>query len=151
MQKDEERITAFLFGRDLDELKKSYSEVALDHLMNPRNWGIVDNADGYVGVKGPCGDTIYISLKVKDYRITRCKFDTDGCVASVICASVVTVLSVGKTLEEAAKITQESIIEYFGGLPNEDHHCALLASKTLKKAIETYIRPKGCKKESGSQ
>lgn len=140
MKAGEEKLTAFLFGTNLKELKKIYSQVVIDHLVNPEHWGILGDANSSVKLTGPCGDTMYISIKVRDERITRCTFDTDGCIASVVCGDIVSELVEGSDIKEAMEINQDTILKFCGGLPEEDKHCALLASDTLKKAIKNYLK-----------
>lgn len=117
-----------------------YSPVVLEHMRNPRNWGILAESDGYARITGPCGDTMEISLRVSDDVIVECTFDTDGCGATVSCASIVTEMASGKKVAQARKINQESILEYCRGLPEANEHCALLAANTLQKALEDYGR-----------
>ncbi len=127
-----------LQAKIMRDLKKIYSAKILDHWQNPRNWGIMNNASGYGKVTGPCGDTMEFSIKVKKNKITKCTFDTDGCGASIACGSVVTEMAQGKTISEARRITQEEVLQYCGGLPEEDKHCALLAADALQKTIDDY-------------
>ena len=106
--------------------------------MHPRNLKKIEEPEGYSRITGPCGDTIEISLTIKDNKITDCCFGTDGCGTSIACGSIVTELAKGKKLNDAKKITQEVILKKCGGLPAENEHCALLASTTLLDAIEYY-------------
>lgn len=123
-------------------LESTYSPTVLDHVHNPRNWGIIDKSDGYGRITGPCGDTMEISLNVKANRILMCTFDTDGCGATASCGSIVTEMAIGKTLSQARYINQRAILDYCGGLPQENKHCALLAANTLQKAIANYEQMK---------
>ena len=117
-----------------------YSSIVLEHMRNPRNWGILAQSDGYARITGPCGDTMEISLRISDGVITECTFDTDGCGATVSCGSIVTVMVSGKKVAEARRIDQESILAYCRGLPEANRHCALLAASTLQQALEDYGR-----------
>ena len=116
----------------------TYSPIALQHMHNPQNWGILDQSDGYARITGPCGDTMEISIIVKDDAIVTCTFDTDGCGATVSCGSIVTEMATGKTIAQAKSIDQESILTYCQGLPQENEHCARLAAKTLQRALDDY-------------
>jgi len=135
---------------ELDELqeliiadaRKVYSDIVIDHAMNPRNVGIMQDADGFARVTGPCGDTMEIWLEVKDGTIANATFMTDGCGTSTASGSMVTELVKGKIVSEAQKIGQQDVLSALGGLPEESEHCALLAANTLKEAIRDYLEMK---------
>lgn len=120
------------------DLRCIYSARFVDHWWRPKNWGIMNNASGYAKITGPCGDTMEISVKVENDQIIKCTFDTDGCGASIACGSIVTEMAEGKLIRNARNITQKKILQFCGGLPEEDQHCALLAANTLQKAIDDY-------------
>jgi nitrogen fixation NifU-like protein len=122
------------------EMRKVYSEAAIEHGMNPRNVGELEDADGFGRVTGSCGDTMHIWLKVKDGTISDISFLTDGCGTSMASGSMATELAKGKSIAEAHKISQEDILNALGGLPEESQHCALLAADTLKAAIREYLK-----------
>ena len=124
------------------EMRKIYSETVIDHSMNPRNTGGLDNADGYAKITGPCGDTMEMWLKVKDDIIRAAGFMTDGCSTTIASGSVVTEMAKGRTAGEAQRISQRDILDALGGLPEDNEHCALLASNTLKEAIRDYLAMK---------
>jgi nitrogen fixation NifU-like protein len=116
-----------------------YSEKVMDHFQNPRNVGTMENADGVGQVGNPvCGDMMTFYIKVKDNRITDVKFQTFGCGAAIAVSSMVSEMAVGKTVEEALKITNESVAEELGGLPKNKLHCSNLGADALHKAIEDY-------------
>ena len=117
------------------EMRKVYSETAIDHAVNPRNVGDMENADGFAEVTGPCGDTMEIWLKVKNGTIADATFMTDGCGASIASGSIVTEEAKGKGISKARTISQQDVLNALGGLPEESEHCALLAANTLKEAI----------------
>jgi len=121
------------------EMRKIYSETAIDHSMNPRNVGDMDNADGFAKVTGSCGDTMEIWLKVKNSTIADATFMTDGCGTSIASGSMVTEIAKGKSVGEVWKISQQDILNALGGLPEESKHCALLAANTLRAAIKDYL------------
>ena len=120
----------------LRDARKKYSEITIDHFMNPRNFGEMSDADGHAALTGPCGDTIEIWLKVQDGIITDASFTTDGCGTSIASGSMVTSLSKGKKAEVARNISPEEILEALEGLPKDKEHCALLASNALRSAID---------------
>ena len=116
-----------------------YTEKVMDHFMNPRNVGEIENADG-VGEVGnaKCGDIMKIFIKVEDERIVDVKFKTFGCGAAIASSSVATEMIKGKTLDEALAITNKMVIEALGGLPDVKIHCSVLAEEALRSAIEDY-------------
>ena len=120
----------------MEEMHRIYSKKAIDHAMNPRNVGYLKEPNGQAKITGSCGDTMEISLRIKDGNITDARFWTDGCGSSIACGSVVTELIKGKSISEVEKIEYTSVLEALDGLPDSDVHCAVLASKTLKAAIE---------------
>lgn len=116
-----------------------YSEAVMEHFRNPRNMGVIEDADGVGEVGNPtCGDMMRITIKVNDERIEDVKFQTLGCGAAVATSSMVTELAIGKTLDEAAEITNKSVAESLGGLPPAKMHCSNLAADGLHEAIKDY-------------
>jgi nitrogen fixation NifU-like protein len=126
--------------KERDVIKIGYTAEVIDHMSNPRHWGIMHKSDGYAKITGPCGDTMEISLNVKNNIIVKCTFDTDGCGATVACGSIVTEMATGKPLTIARQIDQNTILEYSGGLPEGNEHCATLAANTLKDAIDDFLQ-----------
>jgi len=124
------------------EMRKLYSEVTIDHAMNPKNVGDMEDADGFASVTGLCGDTMKIWLKVNNGTIARATFFTDGCGTSIASGSMVTEMARGKNVCEAQKISQQNVLYALGGLPEGSEHCALLASNTLKEAANNYLAMK---------
>jgi len=121
------------------EMRKVYSETVVDHAMNPRNVGSMENADGFARITGPCGDTMEIWLKVRNDSIVGASFMTDGCGTTIATGSMITELAKGKSAMRALKISQRDVLSVLGGLPEESQHCALLAANTLKEAIRDYL------------
>ena len=124
------------------EMRKVYSETTIDHAMNPRNVGNMEDADSFAWVTGPCGDTMKIWLEVKNGTIANATFLTDGCGTSLASGSMVTEMAKGKIISEAQKIGQQGVLNALGGLPEESEHCAILAADTLKAAIRRYLAMK---------
>lgn len=120
----------------IENLRENYSNEVLRHFLDPRNMNQFSDPDGYAKVTGSCGDTMEIFLKVEDSKILRASFETDGCIASIASGDMATDLAEGKRLFKAQEIGQEDILDYLGGLPEDQTHCALLASDTLKEAIK---------------
>lgn len=116
-----------------------YSEKVMDHFMNPRNQGEIENPDGMGEVGNPkCGDIMKIFLRVKEDRIEDVKFQTFGCGAAVASSSMATELIRGKTLEEAWDLSNKAVAEALGGLPPVKMHCSVLAEEGIHKAINDY-------------
>ncbi|MBC8543454.1 MAG: Fe-S cluster assembly scaffold protein NifU [Clostridia bacterium] len=118
-----------------------YSEKVMDHFMNPRNMGEIEDADG-VGTVGnaKCGDIMRIFLKVEDGVIQDVKFKTFGCGAAVATSSMATEMVVGKTVEEALKVTNKAVMEALDGLPPVKVHCSLLAEQAIHAALWDYAQ-----------
>jgi len=123
-----------------------YSEKVMEHFMNPRNVGEIENADG-VGEEGNpvCGDMMTFYIKVKDNRLDDVKFKTFGCGAAIAVSSMVSEMAKGKTLEEAMKITPRSVANELEGLPKNKFHCSNLGAQALNKAIQDYLSKKKAK------
>jgi len=125
-----------------EEMRKTYSEITIDHAMNPRNVGDMADADGFAKVTGPCGDSMEIRLKVNNDTIVGATFMTDGCGTTIASGSIVTEMAKEKNIIEARKISSQDVLNALGGLPEESQHCALLAANTLKAAIRDYLAMK---------
>lgn len=123
----------------MQDMRKAYSEEAIDHFLNPRNLGQIESPDGFGRVTGPCGDTMEIYLRVNGDRITNATFLTDGCGPSIASGSMATELIKGKSIVEAQNISQDNILNALGGLPEESQHCALLAANALKETVRDYL------------
>jgi nitrogen fixation NifU-like protein len=117
-----------------------FSDRVLDYGTEPRNYGSLANPDGYAKYKGPCGDTVEMFLLVADGRVTGASFRTDGCTPAVASASAVTILVTGKTLWECVRIDPEAVLAHLGGLPEDSRHCALLAVRTLRRALRSVAK-----------
>jgi nitrogen fixation NifU-like protein len=121
-----------------------YSDVVMDHFTNPRNAGVIDDADGVGEVGNPlCGDMMTFYIKVKDDRLEDVKFQTFGCVAAIAVSSMVSEMAKGRNLEDAQKITNKSVAETLGGLPKNKMHCSNLGAEALALAIKNYREKQG--------
>jgi nitrogen fixation protein NifU and related proteins len=121
-----------------------YSEKVMDHFMHPRNVGEIENPDGVGEVGNPvCGDMMTFHIKVKDNRLEDIKFKTFGCGAAIAVSSMVSEMAMGKTIEEAQKITPELVAKELEGLPKQKFHCSNLGAQALNKAIDDYLLKTG--------
>ncbi|HDP33616.1 MAG TPA: hypothetical protein ENN29_00735, partial [Candidatus Hydrogenedentes bacterium] len=116
-----------------------FTRKALERFTKPRNYGELEEPDGYARITGPCGDTMEFWLHVDDGIVTAVGFTTTGCGPSRACGSMATELAEGRTPREAMRIEQEDILDALGGMPEEHQHCALLASNTLKATVEDFM------------
>ena len=121
-----------------------YSAKVMDHFLNPRNMGSIENSDG-IGEVGnaKCGDLMKIFLKIDGDRIADVKFQTFGCVAAIASSSMATKLIKGRTLEEAWNLSNKAVAEELDGLPPTKMHCSILAEEAVHEAINDYLRKKG--------
>lgn len=120
-----------------------YSKKVMEHFMNPRNVGVIENPDGYGKVGNPvCGDVMEIFIKVKDEKIADIKFRTFGCGSAIATSSMVTELAKGKHVDEAVKITRGDVATELDGLPPQKMHCSNLAADALHEAIKDYKNKK---------
>ncbi|HDP69156.1 MAG TPA: Fe-S cluster assembly scaffold protein NifU [Candidatus Marinimicrobia bacterium] len=118
---------------------EQYSEKVMDHFTNPRNVGTIENPDGIGRVGNPiCGDVMELQIKVKDNVIVDAKFRTFGCGAAIATSSMATELVIGKSIDEATKITNKVVAEALDGLPPIKMHCSNLAEEALEAAIKDY-------------
>ncbi len=116
-----------------------YSQKVMEHFQNPRNVGTIPDADGVGQVGNPvCGDMMTFYIKVKDNVLTDVKFKTFGCGAAIAVSSMVSEMAIGKTLDEAMKITNADVARELGGLPPNKLHCSNLGADALHRAIENY-------------
>ncbi len=124
-----------------------YSDKVLEHFYSPRNVGTLPNANG-IGECGDvkCGDVMKIYMVIEDNKVKDAKFMTFGCGSAIASSSIATELVIGKTLEEAWSLTNESVIEALDGLPSVKIHCSVLAEETIHKAINNYRETCGLEK-----
>ena len=116
-----------------------YSEKVMDHFRNPRNVGVIENADGVGEAGNPvCGDIMKIYLKIESDIITDVKFETFGCGSAIASSSMATELIKGKPVEEARKLTNQAVAEALDGLPDYKMHCSVLAQEAIEAALKDY-------------
>ena len=121
-----------------------YSEKVMDHFRNPRNVGVIENADG-VGEVGNavCGDIMKIYLKIENETVTDVKFETFGCGSAIASSSMATELIMGKPLSEVLTLTNKAVTEALGGLPAHKLHCSVLAEEAIRAAVKDYYDRNG--------
>ncbi len=121
-----------------------YSEVVMDHFMNPRNVGVIEDANG-VGEVGnaKCGDIMKIYLKIENDTIVDVKFETFGCGSAIASSSMATEMIKGKSIQEAMQLTNKAVAEALEGLPAQKMHCSVLAEEAIKNALRDYYERSG--------
>lgn len=127
-----------------------YSEKVMDHFRNPRNVGVIEDADG-VGEVGnaKCGDIMKIYLKISDGIITDARFETFGCGSAIASSSMATELIKGRPVSEALSLTNKAVVEALDGLPAHKVHCSVLAEEAIKKALKDYYDRNGIEYDKG--
>ena len=121
-----------------------YTDTVMDHFMNPRTVGSIDDASG-VGEVGnaKCGDIMKMYLQIKDGIISDVKFETFGCGSAIASSSMATELIKGKTIDEALAVTNKQVVDALGGLPAQKLHCSVLAEESIKAAVKDYYDRNG--------
>lgn len=121
-----------------------YSEKVMDHFHNPRNVGIIEDANG-IGEVGnaKCGDIMKMYLKIEDGIVKEVKFETFGCGSAIASSSMATELIKGKPLSEVKKLTNQAVAEALDGLPDYKMHCSVLAEEAIQSALEDYQKRTG--------
>ena len=118
-----------------------YSDKVMEHFMNPRNVGEIENADGIGQVGNPkCGDIMKMYLKIENDTIVDVKFNTFGCGSAIASSSMATELIKGKTIKEAMQLTNKAVAEALDGLPPVKMHCSVLAEQAIKSALYDYSK-----------
>jgi nitrogen fixation NifU-like protein len=137
---DLEAFARALQDQILEQARREFSEEVIDRWLHPRNQGKLENPDGYGKVTGSCGDTIEIFVRMKGERIAECTWLTDGCGATISCATVATEIAQGKTFTEVlAAVSGDEIIRRLNGLPEANRHCAQLASESMRSALADLL------------
>ena len=140
---DLEKYARELQEQIMEQIKRRYSDKVITHWQNPRNFKRIDHPDGCAQVRGSCGDTMEMFVKMKDEMVLECAFQTDGCGTTIACGSVATELVRNKSFTQAiAGVTAQEILKHLDGLPEDDAHCAQLASETLRRALADYLYKK---------
>ena len=135
---EEEKITKEMMELLFEKTKGLFSEKVIDYGTNPRNYGAIENPEGYAKITGPCGDTVEIFLRVKKGKIEDIRYTTNGCMTSHAAVSAATVMAKGKAPKDCIRINQSSILDHLGEMPEDAKHCALLAATTLHRALRNF-------------
>ena len=122
-----------------------YSKTLMDHFMNPRNSGQLPDPDGHSEVGSPqCGDAMTLDIRVDDHdRISEIRFMTFGCAGAIAAASALTEIAKGRSLDDALAISNDQIVEYLGGMPEEKYHCSVMGHEALEEAITNFRKRQG--------
>ncbi len=137
-------LTRLGFGSRIGRAKLEYSKKVMDHFLNPRNVGFIEDADAVGRAGNPvCGDLMEMSLKIQKDVITDIKFRTFGCGAAIATSSMATELIKGKTIDEALEISNRAIAEALDGLPPIKMHCSVLAAEALRHTLADYYTRHG--------
>lgn len=122
-------------------MKGPYNETVMEHFMNPRNMGEIEDANAKGEVGNPsCGDMMYMFMKIENNVIQDVKFKTFGCGAAIASSSITTEMLKGKTIEEALAVRNEDIVNQLGGLPEVKIHCSIMAEEAIESAIKDYFK-----------
>ena len=140
-----------LQNRINEDTRQTYGQAVFERWREPRFVGGLDNPDGYARVTGGCGDTMQIFLHFKNETVSRASAISDGCGCSMVCGSFAAELALGRTTDQLACITGETILEITGQLPEEERHCAFLAAETLQGALENFMKRDRAAKAAGKQ
>ena len=117
-----------------------YNETLMDHFHNPRNVGVIEDADGVGEVGNPkCGDIMKIYLKIENDVITDIKFETFGCGSAIASSSIATEMVKGRTVAQALQLTNKEVVDALGGLPAYKLHCSVLAEQAIQAAVKDYF------------
>ena len=121
-----------------------YSEKVMEHFRNPRNVGVIEDANG-IGEVGnaKCGDIMKMYLKIDDEIITDVKFETFGCGSAIASSSMATEMIKGKPVDQLLELTNKAVVEALDGLPAHKLHCSVLAEEAIKKALQDYYERSG--------
>jgi len=135
-----DRLVAELQEEANRAAQEVYSPVVIEHALQPKNLGSMLEPDGLAVVRGPCGDTMAVFLRINGRRIEQVTFLTDGCGPTLACGSMLTNMVQGWSLEQAAALEAADLIIALDGLPPENVHCAVLAVTTLQQAVAPHLQ-----------
>jgi len=120
----------------IQKVRQQYSATTVDHWLHPRHFGRLENPDGHAVCSGDCGEVMEIFVRLKAGRVIEAGFLTDGCITATASGSMAVELAAGRSAAKARAISPDDILKGLGGLPGESRHCAILAAKTLRAAVD---------------
>ena len=123
----------------IKKVRKQYSAATVDHWLHPRNFGRLEDPDGHAVCSGDCGEIMEISVRLKAGRVTEASFLTDGCITATASGSMAVELATNRSAAKARAVSPKDILAGLGDLPRESRHCAALAAKTLRAAVDEAV------------
>ncbi|HNT56634.1 MAG TPA: iron-sulfur cluster assembly scaffold protein [Syntrophales bacterium] len=135
----EEKILAEMMGLLEEKGIGRFSEALKRHGMHPEHYGKLDRPDGFGELTGSCGDTVEMSLRVRNGRVSESRFTTDGCFFTVAACDAAAAMAEGKSLADCLRINRSAILEYLENMPGDHHHCADLAARVFHKALRDFV------------
>jgi len=138
MEKEEEVLTKMM-GLLEEKGIGRFSERIINHGMHPGHYGILDRPDGHAEFTGSCGDMVEMFLRVQNGKVKETLFTTDGCFFTIAACDAAASMAEGATLADCLKINQSTILEYLEKMPEDHHHCALLAARVFHRALRNAI------------
>jgi nitrogen fixation NifU-like protein len=136
---DFESLDKGLQDQIIRKVRKQYSAATVDHWLHPRNFGRMEDPDGHAVCSGTCGEIMEIFVRLKAGRITEAGFLTDGCITATASGSMAVELATSRSATKARAISPDDILQGLGGLPGESRHCATLAAKALRSAVDEAV------------
>ncbi|TFG91852.1 MAG: iron-sulfur cluster assembly scaffold protein [Syntrophobacterales bacterium] len=141
--KTDRQIEEIMLGMVREKAVELYSEALIEHGVNPRHYGSINDPEGYAKITGDCGDTVEIYLRVRNGAVEESKFNTDGCIFTIAACSATAEMAEGKTLSACIGINQSAILDCLEKMPADHEHCALLAARTFQQALKQCIVSRG--------
>jgi nitrogen fixation NifU-like protein len=123
----------------VEKVRQQYSAATVDHWLHPRNFGRLEDPDGHAVCSGHCGEVMEISVRLKAGRVIEASFLTDGCITATACGSMAVEMAINRSTARARAISPKDILSGLGDLPRESRHCAVLAAKTLRAAVDEAV------------
>ena len=140
MKEDEfDELVRRIEAQVMAEAKNALGQKGFDRWRNPRFCGVLEDADSHARVKGVCGDTMEMFIKLHGDRVVEARYRTDGCGSSSVAGSFAAELAHGKTVEEVFDMTGADVLSAIGEFPEAEEHCAYLAVSTLQEAVNSYL------------
>ena len=136
---DFESLDKKLQEQIIQKVREQYSAATVDHWLRPRNFGRLEDPDGHAVCSGDCGEIMEIAVRLRAGRVAEASFLTDGCITATASGSMAVELAVNRSTARARAISPKDILAGLGDLPRESRHCAILAAKTLRAAVDEAV------------